>query len=174
MDSSNLTEAFERAVVALPHEQEFRNVEIVTHHARRYGATVAFSLTVDRPGGVDVELCAGVSRRLNRALDAFDEPYTLEVESAGLERPLQRPADYERFRERNVRVITKELIDGRKTHRGRLTGVKGMSVMLEAEGKPIAIPIDLIGSANLEYDPRNDLRRAKQEKQEKRKHDQHN
>jgi ribosome maturation factor RimP len=167
MEHSNLVEAFERAVLRLPHEDGFRAVEVVSHHARRHGGALALGLMIDVPGGVDVGICEGVARHINRALDAFTDPYTLEVESAGLERPLLRPADYERFRDRRVKIQTGDLIDGRKTHRGVLAGVRGSNVVLDAEGSEVLLPIDSIKTARLEYDPRNDLRRAKEEKRKR-------
>lgn len=170
MQTSTLVETFEQTVFGLPNEDQFRDIEIVAHEAQRHGRSFALSLMVDQPGGVTVELCERVARTINRALEGFDDLYTLEVVSAGLERPLLTPADYERFRERNVRVLTTDLIDGRKTHRGKLAGVRGMSIVLEGvDNGPgsVALPIDSIKSANLEYDPRNDLRRAKQEKRKR-------
>lgn len=170
MQTSTLVGTFEQIVFALPNEDEFRSVEIVAHEAQRHGRSFALSVIVDQPGGVTIDLCERVARTINRGLEAFDEPYTLEVVSAGLERPLRTPADYERFRDRNVKILTNELLDGRKTHRGRLAGVRGMSVLLEgveSRTEALAVPIDSIKSANLEYDPTSDLRRAKQEKRKR-------
>jgi ribosome maturation factor RimP len=170
MQTSSLVEAFEQTVFGLQNDDEFRDVEIVAHEAQRHGRSFALSLILDQPGGVTIDLCERVARRLNRALEAREETYSLEVVSAGLERALRTPADYDRFRDRNVRVLTNDVIDGRKTHRGKLAGVRGMSVLLEGvesrEGV-VALPIDSIKSANLEYDPRHDLRRSKQEKRKR-------
>jgi ribosome maturation factor RimP len=160
-----LIETFERAAQALPFEEEFRDVEIVAHRAVRHGRTTALTLMVDRPNGVDVDFCGRVAGRLNAALEGEPDAYTLEVESPGLERPLLRPADYSRFRGRAVRVITTLPVEGRKTHRGTLGGVRGLAVVLEApHGAQTLLPLDVIKSANLEFDPREDLRRAKHEK----------
>ena len=67
------------------------------------GGSTAFGLTIDRPGGADLDLCERIAARLNATLEACGAPYTLEVESAGLERPLVRPADYTRFAGRRAR-----------------------------------------------------------------------
>jgi len=98
-----LAEAFERVVLALPFEKEFADIEIVLHRARREGRATVLTLMVDRLGGVDTALCERLARRLNAALEEIVEPYTLEVESAGLNRPLLKPADYARFAGRDVR-----------------------------------------------------------------------
>jgi ribosome maturation factor RimP len=162
-----LIETFERAAEALPFEAEFRDIEIVAHSARRSGRTTALILVVDREGGADLALCASIASRLNALLDAETDPFTLEVESAGLERQLRRPADYERFRERPVRVVTTLALDGRKTFRGTLAGVRGNAAILRTPGGEFPIPLEMIKSANLEFDPREDLRREKRARKER-------
>ena len=78
----------------------------------------------------------------------------LEVESAGLERPLVRPADYERFAGKRARIVTSLTVNGGKTHRGILRGLRGETVVLETERGELLLPMAAIKSANLEYDPR--------------------
>jgi ribosome maturation factor RimP len=166
---SNFTEAFERVVRTIPHDPAFRGIEIVTTGVRP-GRTSALSVMVDREGGVDVDTCERIAARINHALDAFPDEYTLEVSSAGVDRPLVKPADYERFDGKNVKVVTTLAIGNAKTHRGVLAGVRGTNVILRtgANGATeLPIPIATIKSANLEYDIRADLQRAKREKQSK-------
>ena len=158
-------EAFERVVHALPHQPEFRGVEIVSSHAHRHRNDTALHVTVDKEGGVDMTTCERIASRINAALDAFPDPYTLEVESAGLNRPLTKPGDYDRFAGRDVKIVTTLAIESAKTHRGRLDGVRGTNVILQrGGGKELPIPLAVIKSANLEYDVRADLQRAKREK----------
>ena len=168
-ESSALTDAFERIVHGLPHQREFAGIEIVTTRVGRNRDGLALGVMVDKPGksGVDIVTCERVAARINVALEAFSEPYTLEVESAGLERPLLRPADYERFRDRPVRVVTTLAVDGRKTHRGTLAGVRGNAAILQLPEGEFPIPLDMIKSANLEFDPREDLRREKRARKER-------
>lgn len=154
-------EAFERVVHALPHQSAFRDVEIVGAAARRHRHETALHVTVDREGGVDVATCERIAAHINAALDAFPDPYTLEIESAGLNRPLTKPPDYDRFSGHDVKVVTTLVIEGAKTHRGRLDGVRGTNVILSRDGKELPIPIAVIKSANVEYDVRADLQRAK-------------
>ena len=87
---------------------------------------------------------------------------TLEIESAGLNRQLSKPADFERFAGRDVKIVSTLQIGGAKTHRGRLDGVRGANVILTSGGTELPIPLAVIKSANLEYDVRADLQRAKQ------------
>ena len=166
---TNFTEAFERVVHALPHEPAFRAVEIVSTGVRP-GRTAALTVTVDREGGVDIATCERIAARINVALDAFPDAYTLEVSSAGVDRPLVTAADYDRFAGRNAKVVTTLAIGNAKTHRGILGGVRGTNVVLRMGAKgetELPIPIAAIKSANLEYDIRADLQRAKREKQSK-------
>ena len=158
---TNLQIAFERELDAIAHDRTFPELEIVSHQARQRRGATALVVTIDRPGGVDVSLCERVASRINASLEPFDASYTLEVESAGLERPLVRPADYDRFAGKRVRVITSLLVNGGKTHRGTLRGLRGETVILETETGELPLPIATIKSANLEYDPRADLQRDK-------------
>jgi ribosome maturation factor RimP len=164
----NLVEAFEGAAGALPFEEEFRDIEVVAHRARREGRGAALLLTVDKPGGVDLETCGRIAAHLNASLAAQADPYTLEVESAGLDRPLLRPQDYDRFRDRDVLIKTTLPIESEYSHRGKLLGVRGNAVILERPKGELPIPLEMVKSANVEYDFRADLRRAKKEKREKR------
>jgi ribosome maturation factor RimP len=163
-----LVDTFQELAYALAYEQEFRDVEIVAHRARRAGRNVELSLTVDRPGGVDLQLCERIAARINAALEAEPEPYTLEVGSAGLDRPLSTPADYERFRDKAVVVTTTLPISSEYTHRGTLLGLRGNLIVLATKSGELPIPIELVKASNIEYDYRADLRRDKKERREKR------
>lgn len=157
--------AFERVVHDLSHEPALAGVEIVTASAHKHRRDTALHVVVDKDGGVDVATCELIAARINTALDAFpDDRYTLEVESAGLDRPLVKPGDYERFSGRDAKIVTTLAIESAKTHRGRLGGVRGTNVILVRDGKELPIPLAVVKSANLEYDVRADLTRAKREK----------
>ena len=167
-EPSALTDAFERIVHGLPHQREFNGVEVVTTRALRTGDGFALSVMLDRPAGIDIATCERVAARINLALEAFTEPYSLEVESAGLNRPLVKPSDYERFIGQNVRIVSTLVIQNAKTHRGKLVGVRGTSVVLEVTAGELLIPLAVIKSANIEFDIRTDLQRAKRAKHEQK------
>jgi ribosome maturation factor RimP len=96
---------------------------------------------IDSIGGINVRDCETVSKAINRWLDVpnsttdsdFGDRYYLEVSSPGLERPLFTPADYERFRGKEARIKTKELVDGRKAHIGFIAASDDKSVTLDTE-----------------------------------------
>ncbi|HHY10090.1 MAG TPA: ribosome maturation factor RimP [Firmicutes bacterium] len=110
---------------------------------------------LDKPGGIDVEDCRFVSEDLSRILDDEDPipgAYSLEVSSPGLERPLTKEKDYERFQGRMAHIRTYSGLYGHKRFDGELRGLKGENVLLEWEGKVIEIPIKLIAKANLAFE----------------------
>ena len=162
--SGNVQAAFEEVVASFEHDGAFPELEIVAHTVRRSGSTTALTVTIDQPGGVAVGLCERVASHINDHLEEYDELYSLEVESAGLERPLTKPGDYERFAGKAVRVTTTLTIEGGKTHRGILHGVVGTNVVLQTRSGELPLPLATIKSANLEYDPRADLQRDKRER----------
>jgi ribosome maturation factor RimP len=158
---NDLEREFARELNAIAHDTAFAGVEIVAHRAHAVRGTVELRVTIDREGGVDLDLCERVASRINAHLELLDQPYTLEVQSAGLERPLVRPGDYERFAGNRVRVATSLTINGSKTHRGTLRGVRAQNVVLDTAAGELLLPLATIKSAHLEFDARADLQRDK-------------
>jgi ribosome maturation factor RimP len=104
-----------------------------------------------RPMSVDD--CADISRALSALLDVEDPiagAYTLEVSSPGIDRPLTRPQDYERFAGFEAKVETLQPEEGRKRFRGKLLGLdEQRRARLIVETGEIAIPLANIKSAKL-------------------------
>jgi ribosome maturation factor RimP len=165
---AEIVAAFERELDAIAHDRAFDGVEIVSHRARSVSRATEFTVTIDAPGGADLALCERMASRLNAGLSANEAQYALVVESAGLDRALVRPSDYERFAGKRVRIVTSLSIGGNKTHRGTLLGLRGEAAAIETERGELVLPIATIKSANLEYDARLDLARDK--KQRKQSH----
>lgn len=91
----------------------------------REAGTWFLRIYIDKAGGVDILDCEKVSRALSDLLDEADPiegSYTLEVSSAGAERPLKRPGDFERFMGSPVAVKLYKAKDGRKEFAGTLAG----------------------------------------------------
>ena len=119
---------------------------------------------IDKPHGVTHDDCSEVSTHLGTILDVEDfihASYTLEVSSPGLERGLYKRADYERFAGSNVKMKTRQAINGQRNFRGLLLGVEGNEVIFDdrTNGR-VQIPLDLITKANLEVDVTEELRRS--------------
>jgi ribosome maturation factor RimP len=138
-------------------------LEIFDVSFRREGPGMVLRVQIDRPGpaataeeSVSVADCANVSRDLSAILDVDDvvaAAYTLEVSSPGLDRPLTRPDDYERFTGRFAKLVMREPVDGQKYFKGRLGGVEGGHVLIEGEDRRThRVPLGIIARANLEVE----------------------
>ena len=93
----------------------------------------------DRLDGQPLTLddCTGISRLASAVLDVEDPiagEYTLEVSSPGLDRPLTRPKDFERFAGAEARLETSFPVDGQKRFKGVLRGLDDDAVILETGG----------------------------------------
>ena len=92
-------------------------------------------LYIDKEGGVSIDDCERISRRLDPVLDEADpipDSYVFEVGSAGAERQLKRPRDFEQFMGSDVEVKLYQPRDGKKVYVGRLTGYDNGDVSIEA------------------------------------------
>ncbi|MCP4560892.1 MAG: ribosome maturation factor RimP [Bosea sp.] len=109
-------------------------------------------------GTMTVEGCEAVSQAVSPALDV-DDPiqaaYHLEVSSPGIDRPLVRPSDFERWAGHLTKIETSEPFAGRKRFRGILRGASGTDALLSRddaktdEERDVAIPMRLIAEARL-------------------------
>lgn len=100
----------------------------------REGADWFLRLYIDKEGGVDISDCEAVSRAVDPVLDEKDpipDSYHFEVCSAGLERVLKRPSDFEQFMGSSVLVKLYRPKDGQKEFVGKLTGYEDGNVTLE-------------------------------------------
>jgi ribosome maturation factor RimP len=130
---------------------ELIHIECLKMHARW-----VFRLFLDKEGGVTLDDCTTVSNQLGDILDVHDlsrGPYTLEVSSPGLDRPISRDCDFERFQGTRVKIKTQIKIDGIKNFQGTLADYveeNGRKVVrVDVAGKIYSIPKDEIVKANL-------------------------
>ena len=140
--------------------------ELVEVEWGREGASWVLRLFVDRPEGVTIDHCQELSRIVEPILDVEDfiEPsYQLEVSSPGLDRPLRKPADFDRFAGQRAHVKTYGPVDSpsgpRKNWTGTLLGFKDGAVEIEVDGILHRVPHDKIAKAHLEYDFEADMRK---------------
>ena len=90
--------------------------------------------------GMTVDDCAAVSRAISALLDVedpIDAPYTLEVSSPGIDRPLVRLGDFQRFQGFQAKIETTRPFDGRRRFKGVLLGVDGDTVRMMVDGKEV-------------------------------------
>ncbi len=107
-------------------------------------------LTIDKPGGVTLDDCVAVNRRVSLLLDTRDPiegSYRLEVSSPGLTRRLKTEKDFEHFIGRMVKIQTKE-----ESYRGTIKGLAGDAVLLDIDGSEISLQMKDIVKANLDFD----------------------
>lgn len=103
-------------------------------------------------GSMTVDDCAQVSRAVSAILDVEDpiaEAYELEVSSPGIDRPLTRLKDFERFAGHEAKVELDAPVDGRRRLRGTLSGVNGDQVLMVVEDGEAALPFARIRAAKL-------------------------
>jgi ribosome maturation factor RimP len=132
------------------------SVELVDLQWSRRGRRWVLAIFIDKDGGVTLDDCAHVSRQVGERIEVDNliaHAYTLEVSSPGLDRPLRSLADYGRFREHLVRIITTMPIQGRTILVGRLKDVEGETVLVEAQDTGLVpIPLAQIKHARLEVE----------------------
>ena len=111
------------------------------------GKRKTLQIMAERPdGSMEVEDCAQLSRALSAVLDVEDpisDAYALEVSSPGIDRPLTRLTDFERWEGWEAKLETEELIDGRKRFRGLLQGFQDDEVLIEIDQPGGAVTIGL-------------------------------
>jgi ribosome maturation factor RimP len=121
------------------------------------GCTV--QIMAERPDGtMNVEGCEEISQAVSPALDV-DDPiqaaYHLEVSSPGIDRPLVRASDFQRWAGHLTKIETSEPVHGRKRFRGILRGAEGEDALLSRddakaeEERDVAVPMRLIAEARL-------------------------
>jgi len=116
-----------------------------------------------RASPVGHEDCERISRDVSAALDVADviaNAYRLEVSSPGLERPLRRQQDFQRFAGQKVKIRTTDPVDGRRNFSGTIVGAKDGAVEVQCEGQSCKVPLDVVAKANLVPDWAAEFRRA--------------
>jgi len=135
---------------------EDEGMSLVDIQWNRRGRRWVLTLFIEKAEGVSLEDCAQISRQVGERIEVdklIDHAYTLEVSSPGLDRPLRTLADYERFHEHLVRIITTIPIQGRSTIVGRLKGVEGQTVLVQDErASMVTVPVTQIKQARLEIE----------------------
>jgi ribosome maturation factor RimP len=137
------------------HQLGFRLVRVRVSAAE--GCTV--QIMAERPdGSMTVEDCEEVSRALSPVLDVadpVDRAYRLEISSPGIDRPLVRKTDFERYAGHLARIEMNMPVNGRKRFRGKLIGTEGEAARLvrddasEGEDANVVLPIEDMSEAKL-------------------------
>jgi ribosome maturation factor RimP len=127
--------------------------ELVLLEFNAHKGSALVRLFIDAPGGITVGDCEKVSREVEGLLDVEDpipQNYRLEVSSPGLDRPLVKPAHYERFAGQQARVQLVAPRDGRRKFQGVLRGVREETGGLEtADAVTVELALGNIERARL-------------------------
>lgn len=121
------------------------------------GKRKTLQVMAERPdGGMDVDDCAQLSRRLSEVLEAADpiaDEYVLEVSSPGIDRPLTAAVDFERFAGHEARIELQEPIEGRRRFKGTIAGLQNGDVVIETPAEQglqrVLLPLSGIAEAKL-------------------------
>ena len=105
---------------------------------------------IDKAEGVNIDDCVSVSNQLTRVLEVEGVDYgRLEVSSPGLDRPLRKPADFERFKGSKAAITLRIPRDGRKRYIGTLDGVADGTLEMVADGVRLSFSLGDIDKARL-------------------------
>jgi ribosome maturation factor RimP len=133
-------------------------LEMVEFKFSGTGHSCILRVFVDKAGGVSVEQCASLSRKLGDFLDTEDiipGKYTLEISSPGLDRPLVESADFKRKVGEKVRVFLNEAVSGKREMEGKIKHLSEENLVLEESsasgqnGKECIIPLKKINKAKI-------------------------
>ncbi|MDP6085798.1 MAG: ribosome maturation factor RimP [Nitrospinota bacterium] len=138
---------------------EDEGLELVEVEFVHQNGSWVLRIYMDAPGGVRIEDCERVSRRLSPVLDVenlIPHHYTLEVSSPGVPRPIRKARDFERLSGERARIDMALPMNGRKRFTGELAGVSGGSEPAVAlaldDGEMVHLPLTRIKRAHQEIE----------------------
>lgn len=146
VDTNNIAQMIEPSLAAMG----YRLVRVLITGGRRATLQVMAERLDDLP--ITHDNCAEISRSVSALLDVADPiagAYTLEVSSPGIDRPLVRPEDYDRFAGFEAKIELSQPVSGRKRFRGRLLGRADDDVRLIGEAGEVRVPLRAIARAKL-------------------------
>jgi ribosome maturation factor RimP len=149
MALTDLTRRIEEVLDPIAEQHDFELVAVEQAGGRR---TPVIRVLLDRAGGLDLDAICEANGWVSEAIDALDPvsgPYTLEVSSPGVDRPLRKREDFSRFAGETATVKAKPAGQGRTAWTGTLVGLEGDDVVLEVEGEAVRIPFDSVQKARL-------------------------
>ena len=142
----------EKLIEVLEPLAEGNGLELVTVEVAGTKKNPILRVCLDTPqGGINLDQLAEAREWVDAAvdeLDPFKESFVLEVSSPGIDRPLRKLSDFERFAGEDV-VIYLKPGQAHSKEKGVLTGVEGEDVVVDQDGQPLAIPFATIKRAHI-------------------------
>jgi len=133
-----------------PHAKE-QGFELVAVELAGGRGTPVVRILLDREKGLTLDEVASANYWITQVLDEEDPistPYTLEVSSPGVDRPLTKPADFVRFAGETVNLKV-QVDEKRKSWTGVLVGMEGDDVLLDVDDERVRVPYETILKARL-------------------------
>ena len=119
----------------------------------KLGKSPSLTVYIDKEGGVDLDACEKFHRAIDEPLDEFDPtfgaPYTLNVSSPGLDRPLKTERDFKRHEGEKMEIKLFAPLKGRKYFEAVLKGFDGNCVFLEEKGEEFKLELSKIAKINV-------------------------
>ncbi|KJS87104.1 MAG: hypothetical protein JM58_05315 [Peptococcaceae bacterium BICA1-8] len=134
---------------------EENGMELVDIEFIKEGQEWCLRIFIDKDIGITLDDCALISRAVDKVLDDQDpisQAYHLEVSSAGLERPLKKTKDFQRFQGCLIQVKTFAPITGKKKFVGKLATANDVDISIEIENETMIIPREKISKVNLVWE----------------------
>jgi ribosome maturation factor RimP len=136
-------------------ERKLATMELELYEVKffRAGPRSILRVFIDKPGGVTIDDCEKASNEISMLLDVEEfcrTPYTLEVSSPGLDRPLTRPRDFRRAIDRKVTVRMVDTENRQKTVSGTVMAVTEESISLDIGAQTVEVPFSRIQSGRVE------------------------
>lgn len=148
--SKNIAAAIEELVNPIV---EANNLELVDVVYVKEGGRWFLRLFIDKEDGrIGLDDCQLISRAIEPVLDEHDlipNSYSLEVSSPGLERPLKKLSDFDRFKGKRASINTFAPINGQKRFKGVLNGILDTGVRLSIADQEVIIPFEQVAKAKL-------------------------
>jgi ribosome maturation factor RimP len=146
VDTNSIAQMIEPSLTAMG----YRLVRVVMTSGRRATLQVMTERLDDLP--ITLDDCTQISHSVSSLLDVANPilgGYTLEISSPGIDRPLVRKEDYDRFSGFEAKIELAVPLDGRRRFRGRLLGTSGSAVRLLTEAGEARLPLDTVARAKL-------------------------
>ena len=150
MVASSAKDSIRRLLEPVANEHGLELVDVETAGAEGRPLVRVF---LDREGGIGLDTISEANSWIGEALESsgrLEGTYVLEVSSPGVDRPLVRREDYERFAGETVLVRTFAPVDGRRSFTGRLDGLDGDAVIVTCEDAKYAVPLETVAKARLQ------------------------
>lgn len=151
MDKTPLTGKIERIIAPTAESMGYEIVRILQVGIGSGNATL--QIMAEKPDGtMDVEDCSRLSQAVSALLDVEDvieEAYHLEISSPGIDRPLTREKDFDRYKDNEARIELSNPIGTQKKFKGMLTGIKDGMISMETETGPVSLPFSDVSRAKL-------------------------